>query len=209
MKGLIGRKLGMTQFFTDKGELVPVTLVEAGPCYVTQRKTVEGDGYSAIQVGFEPVRQRRLAKGELGHLKKVNVPALRHLREIRVGSDEAYQPGQVLDVSIFKTGERVDVIGTSKGRGFAGGVRRHGFHGGPKTHGQSDRHRGPGSIGAGTSPGRVLKGLRMAGHMGADRVTVSGLEVVFVDRDRNIIGVRGAVPGATQGLLVIKEARKQ
>ncbi|MGQ9553795.1 MAG: 50S ribosomal protein L3 [Anaerolineae bacterium] len=209
MKGLIGKKLGMTQLFTEKGELISVTLLEAGPCYVTQRKTVEHDGYSAIQVGFEVVRERRLAKGELGHLRKNSVPALRYLREIRVRPDEAYQPGQVLDVSIFKAGERVDVTGTSKGRGFAGGVRRHGFHGGPKTHGQSDRNRAPGAIGSTTTPGRVLKGLRMAGHMGAARVTASGLEVVFVDRDRNIIGVRGAVPGARQGLIVIKEARKQ
>ena len=209
MKGLIGKKLGMTQLFTEKGELIPVTLLEAGPCYVTQRKTIEHDGYSAIQVGFEVVRERRLAKGELGHLRKNSVPALRYLREIRVRPDEVYQPGQVLDVSIFKAGERVDVTGTSKGRGFAGGVRRHGFHGGPKTHGQSDRNRAPGAIGSTTTPGRVLKGLRMAGHMGAARVTASGLEVVFVDRDRNIIGVRGAVPGARQGLIVIREARKQ
>jgi len=209
MKGLIGRKLGMTQLFTDKGELVPVTLIEAGPCYVTQRKTPERDGYSAIQLGFEPVAARKLTRGELGHLRKAGVPPLRYLREFRVRPDEEYTVGQVLDVSIFRVGERVDVVGRSKGRGFAGVVKRHGFRGGPKTHGQSDRHRAPGSIGSGTTPGRVLKGLRMAGHMGNARVTAAGLEVVFVDPARNLIGVRGSVPGPRSGLVVIKEARKQ
>jgi len=209
MKGLIGRKLGMTQMYNEKGELVPVTLVEAGPCYVTQLKTVEADGYSAIQVGFEQVKAKRLTKGELGHLRKSSAPALHYLREFRVRPDDSYQQGQVLDAGLFSVGERVDVTGTSKGRGFAGGVKRHGFHGGPKTHGQSDRHRAPGAIGSTTTPGRVLKGMRMAGHMGAERVTTSGLEVVLVDRERNVIGVRGSVPGATNGLVVIKEARKQ
>jgi large subunit ribosomal protein L3 len=209
MKGLIGRKLGMTQLYTEKGELVPVTLLEAGPCYVAQLKTMERDGYTAIQVGFEPVKERRLTKGELGHLKKGSLPSLRYLREFRVRPEDNYQQGQVLDVSQFAVGERVDLTGTSKGRGFQGGVKRHGFHGGPKTHGQSDRHRAPGAIGAGTTPGRILKGLRMAGHMGAERVTTSGLEVVLVDLDRNIIGVRGSVPGAAKGLVVIREARKQ
>lgn len=209
MKGLIGKKLGMTQMYTERGEVVPVTLIEAGPCHVVQRKTVENDGYSAIQLGFGSVRERKLSKAEVGHARKGGAPLVRHLREFRVGKDEEYQPGQTLTVSIFSTGDRVDVIGTSKGRGFAGGVKRHGFHGGPKTHGQSDRHRAPGSIGATTTPGRVLKGVRMAGHMGDARTTVAGMEVVFVDPERHIIGVRGAVPGAKDGLVVIKEARKQ
>lgn len=209
MKGLIGRKLGMTQMFTEKGELIPVTLIQAGPCYVTQRKTAEKDGYSAIQVGFEEVPSRKLSKGERGHLQKAQAPTVRHLREFKVKPDEEFQLGQVLDVSLFAPGERVDIVATTKGRGFAGGVRRHGFSGGPKTHGQSDRFRAPGSIGSGTTPGRVYKGLRMPGHMGNARRTVSGIEVVFVDRERNMIGVRGGVPGAVDGLVVIKEARKQ
>lgn len=199
----------MTQMFTENGEVVPVTLIQAGPCYVTQRKTETEDGYSAIQVGFEVVPERKLSKGEQGHLQGSGTPAVRHLREFRVKADEAYDLGQVLDVSLFSPGERVDILGTTKGRGFAGGIKRHGFHGGPKTHGQSDRHRAVGSIGAGTSPGRVIKGLRGPGHMGNVRLTVSGLEVVFVDRDRNIIGVRGGVPGSVDGLVVIKAARKQ
>jgi len=209
MKGLIGKKLGMTQMYTDRGEVVPVTLIEAGPCHVVQRKTVDKDGYAAVQLGFGSVPDRKLSKGEKGHLRKGNAPTLRYLREFRVGADESYEPGQVVGVDVFAPGERVDVVGTSKGRGFQGGVKRHGFRGGPKTHGQSDRHRAPGSIGSTTTPGRVLKGLRMAGHMGDERVTVAGLEVVLVDAERNIIGVRGAVPGATNGLVVIKEARKQ
>jgi large subunit ribosomal protein L3 len=209
MKGLMGKKLGMTQMYTARGELVPVTLIEAGPCYVTQLKTIERDKYSAIQIGFEPLDAKRLTRGEMGHLQKAGVPALRHLCEIATKPDESFEVGQVLDVGVFSTGERVDITGTSKGRGFAGVVKRHGFHGGPKTHGQSDRERRSGAIGSTTTPGRVLKGMRMAGHMGSARTTVSGLEVVFVDKDRNIIGVRGAVPGAVSGLVVIKEARKQ
>jgi len=209
MKGLIGKKLGMTQLFTESGEVIPVTLIEAGPCYVTQRKTMARDGYSAIQVGYEVVPKRKISKGEQGHLRASGTQSLRHLREFRVKPDEVYELGQVLDVSLFSVGERVDVVGTTKGRGFAGAMKRHGFHGGPKTHGQSDRWRSVGAIGAGTSPGRVLKGMRAPGHMGNAQLTVSGLEVVFVDRERNIMGVRGGVPGAVDGLVVIKAARKQ
>lgn len=199
----------MTQMFTENGEVVPVTLIQAGPCYVTQRKTEAVDGYSAIQVGFEVVPSRKLSKGEQGHLKESGAPTVRHLREFPVKADESYDLGQALDVSLFSPGEHVDVVGITKGRGFAGGMKRHGFHGGPKTHGQSDRWRAVGSIGAGTSPGRVMKGMRGPGHMGNKRLTVSGLKVVFVDRDRNIIGVRGGVPGSVDGLVVIKAARKQ
>lgn len=209
MKGLIGKKVGMTQMYTERGELIPVTLIEAGPCYVTQRKTVERDGYSAIQLGYDAVRRARLTRGEAGHLSRAKAPTVRYLRELRVGSDEEYEPGQVLDVSIFTPGERVDVTGVSKGRGFAGVVKRHGFRGGPKTHGQSDRHRAPGSIGSGTTPGRVVKGMRMPGRMGGEQATVSGLEVVFVDPERNLIGVRGGVPGANRQVVLVKEARKQ
>jgi large subunit ribosomal protein L3 len=206
MKGLIGKKLGMTQMFTEKGEVVPVTLIEAGPCPVVQRKTEANDGYSAIQLGFGSVPERKLSKGEKGHLRKGNAPTLRYLREFRVGADEGYELGQVLNVSIFATGEKVDVVGTSKGHGFAGGVKRHGFHGGPKTHGQSDRHRAPGSVGSTTTPGRVFKGLRMAGHMGACKVTAKNLVVVEVDQAKNIVLLRGAVPGAKGGILLIEKA---
>lgn len=206
MKGIIGRKVGMTQIFDERGEVVPVTVIRAGPCYVTQVRTEEKDGYRAIQLGFEETRPRRLTKAQLGHLKRL--PPLRYLREIRTRDIEGVQVGQKVDVSIFKPGERVDVTGISKGKGFAGVVKRHSFSGGPVTHGQSDRLRAPGSIGSGTSPGRVLKGLRMAGHMGDVRVTAQNLEVVLVDPERNLLAVRGSVPGARNGLLLIRKAAK-
>lgn len=209
MKGILGRKVGMTQLLTGSGEVVPVTVIEAGPCFVTQIKKVESDGYTAVQLGFQETRVKRLTKGVAGHLKRHGLPALRMLREVRLKNVDDYQVGQKLLADVFATGERVDVVGTSKGRGFQGGVRRHGFHGGPKTHGQSDRHRAPGAIGSGTTPGRVYKGTRMAGHMGHRRVTVSNLSVVLVDPERNLLALRGAVPGAKGGLLVITEARKQ
>jgi len=207
-KGILGKKIGMTQIFTESGEAVPVTVIEAGPCYVTQVKTEETDGYNAVQLGFEEVKPKRLTKPELGHLQKNNLPPLRHLREIRTDDAASYEVGQTIDVSIFEEGERVDVTGTSKGRGFAGVVKRHGFGGGPKTHGQSDRHRAPGSIGATSTPGRVFKGLRMAGRMGGERVTVQNLEVMQVDPERNLLVVKGAVPGARGGLLLIRSAVK-
>lgn len=209
MKGILGRKLGMTQIFDEMGAVIPVTIIEAGPCFVTQVRTPERDGYSAIQLGFEEVRPKRLTRGELGHLKKHNLPPLRILREIRVDDPSQYSEGQRITVDIFQPGEKVDVTGTSKGRGFQGGVKRHGFRGGPKTHGQSDRHRAPGAIGSGTTPGRVYKGTRMAGHMGNARVTIQNLQVVRVYPEQNLIAVRGAVPGPRNGLLIIREARKQ
>ncbi len=209
MKGILGRKVGMTQLLTARGEVVPVTVIEAGPCFVTQIKKIESDGYTAIQLGFQETRAKRLTKGVAGHLKRHGLPALRVLREVRLKNVDDYELGQKLLADVFATGERVDVVGTSKGRGFQGGVRRHGFHGGPKTHGQSDRLRAPGAIGSGTTPGRVYKGTRMAGHMGHRRVTVSNLSVVLVDPERNLLALRGAVPGARGGLLVITEARKQ
>jgi large subunit ribosomal protein L3 len=209
MKGILGRKLGMTQIFDETGAVIPVTIIEAGPCFVTQVRTPERDGYSAIQLGFEEVRPKRLTQGELGHLKKHNLPPLRILREIRVEDPSQYREGQQITVEIFRPGEKVDVTGTSKGRGFQGGVKRHGFRGGPKTHGQSDRLRAPGAIGSGTTPGRVYKGTRMAGHMGNARVTVQNLQVVRVYPEQNLIAVRGAVPGPRNGLLIIRSARKQ
>lgn len=209
MKGLLGRKLGMTRIFDESGKVIPVTVIEAGPCYVTQKKTVQNDGYSAIQIGFEETEQRKLTRPEWMRLKKVNLPPLRHLRELRMSDVSGYEVGQKLLVDLFKPGDKVDVTGLSKGRGFAGVVKRHGFGGGPATHGQSDRHRAPGSIGSGTTPGRVYKGTRMAGHMGNHTSTVQNLQVVMVDPERNLLLVRGAVPGAKNGLVLIREAVKQ
>jgi len=209
MKGIIGRKIGMTQIFDEKGEVIPVTVIQAGPCYVTQVKTEETDGYNAVQLGFEEVPPRKLNLPLLGHLKRAGVPALRYLREFRAKDAVQYRPGQKITVEVFSPGDHVDVVGTSKGRGFAGGVKRYGFGGGPKTHGQSDRHRAPGSVSSGTTPGRVWKGKRMAGHMGNQRVTAQNLTVVRVDADRNLLVVKGPVPGPRNGLVVVKEARKQ
>lgn len=208
MKGILGKKLGMTRIFKEDGTAIPVTVIQAGPCFVTQIKTEDKDGYRAIQLGFEEVKPRSLTRPELMRLRKNNLPPLRYLKEIRVENPEDYTVGQKITVSIFEVGERVDVTGWSKGRGFAGVVKRWGFGGGPRTHGQSDRTRAPGSIGAGTDPGRVIKGLRMAGRMGNERVTVQNLEVVYVDPQRNLLAVKGAVPGARNSLVIIRQARK-
>lgn len=208
LKGLIGKKIGMTQIFDESGAALPVTLIEAGPCFVTQVRRPESDGYSAVQLGFAEVNPKRLTGGELGHLKANNLPPLRFLREFRAKSPEV-NVGDKLTVEVFVVGERVDVVGTSKGKGFAGAVKRHHFRGGPKTHGQSDRQRAPGARSSGTTPGRVYKGSRGAGHMGLERVTAQNLKVVVVDPERNLLGVGGAVPGPKGGLVVVKEARKQ
>jgi large subunit ribosomal protein L3 len=210
MKGILGKKVGMTQVFSERGEAIPVTVIEAGPCFVAQIKTVEQDGYTAVQLGFEETKPKRLTQPQLKHLQKSNLPALRHLRELRVADDElaSFEEGQKLTVDIFEKGELVDVTGTSKGRGFAGVVKRYHFRGGPKTHGQSDRQRAPGSVGACTTPGRVFKGKRMPGRMGGERVTTQTLQVVLVDPERNLLALRGAVPGSKNGLLLIREARK-
>ncbi|MGD8624107.1 MAG: 50S ribosomal protein L3 [Anaerolineae bacterium] len=210
MKGIIGKKVGMTQVFDDRGEVIPVTVIEAGPCFVAQIKTVERDGYTAIQMGFEEIKPKRLTQPQLKHLQKSNLPALRHLREFRMAPDEIadLEEGQKVTVDIFETGEFVDVTGVSKGRGFTGVVKRYGFRGGPKTHGQSDRWRTPGSIGACTTPGRVFKGKRMPGRMGGERVTVQNLQVVTVDPERNLLAIRGAIPGAKNGLVMVRQARK-
>jgi large subunit ribosomal protein L3 len=207
LKGLIGMKVGMTQIFDETGAAIPVTLIEAGPCYVTQVRLPERDGYSAVQLGFGEVKPKRLTGGQLGHLKRNNLPPLRFLREFREKDPEVNE-GDKLTVDLFSVGEHVDVVGTSKGKGFAGAVKRHHFRGGPKTHGQSDRQRAPGSRGSGTTPGRVYKGARGAGHMGDERVTVQNLGVVLVDPERNLLGLRGAVPGPKGGLIVVKAARK-
>ncbi len=208
LKGLIGKKIGMTQIFDDQGVAHPVTIIEAGPCYVTQVRTPEKEGYSAVQLGFSEAHPKRLSGGELGHLKANEIPPLRFLREFRTKTPEI-TVGEKVTVETFAVGERVDVIGTSKGKGFAGVVKRHHFNGQPKTHGASDRTRAPGSSGSTTTPGRVYRGTRRSGHMGNDRVTVQGLKVVLVDAERNLLGLHGAVPGPKGGLVVINEARKQ
>lgn len=202
MNGIIGKKIGMTQVFTPTGEAIPVTVIQAGPCFVTQIKTKQTDGYEAVQLGFG--HTKRLNKPERGHLKRL--PPLRYLREFRVPDATAYQVGQRITVSIFKAGDKVDVTGISKGKGFAGVVKRHHFAGGPRTHGQSDRLRAPGAISSGTTPGRILKGKRMAGRMGNERVTVKGLTVIQADPQRDLLLVKGSVPGAANGLLLIKKA---
>jgi large subunit ribosomal protein L3 len=209
IKGLIGKKIGMTQIFDDNGLAVPVTLIEAGPCYVTQVRIPQNEGYSAVQLGFEEIKPKRLTGGQLGHLKRNELPPLRFLREFRVKDPQVNEGDKLVVNEIFDVGERVDIVGTSKGKGFQGVVKRHGFAGGPKTHGQSDRLRAPGSIGATTTPGRVFKGMRGPGHMGSERVTVQNLRVEYVDADRNLLGVRGAIPGPKGGVVMIKEARKR
>jgi large subunit ribosomal protein L3 len=208
MKGIIGKKIGMTQFFDDTGEVVPVTVIEAGPCYVTQIKTDDVDGYSAVQLGFERIDARKLNLPERGHLRRADVN-LRVLREFRVTDPAEYQVGQCIKADLFAPGQRVDVVGTTKGRGFAGVIKRYGFHRQPKTHGQTDRVRAPGAIGACTYPGRVWKGKKMPGHMGSARKTVQNLRVVLADPERNLLLVRGGVPGPNGGLVLIQEGRKQ
>lgn len=207
-KGLIGKKLGMTQVFSEDGNAVPVTIIEAGPCFVTQIRTLEKNGYSAVQLGYGEVKEKKLTGGQLGHLKRNKLPALRYLREFRV-KKPGVKEGDKVDVSQFEIGGHVDVVGISKGKGFAGTVKRYNFRGGPQTHGQSDRLRAPGSIGATTTPGRVFKGKKMPGHMGSERVSSQNLKIALVDLEKNLIGVNGSVPGPRGGLVVIKEARKQ
>ncbi len=208
MKGILGKKVGMTQIFDDNGAVIPVTLIEAGPCYVTQKKTMAEDGYNAIQLGFAEIGERKVNKPMNGHLKKSGVPTVKYLREFRVSNPDEYEEGQKIDVSIFLVGDKVDITGTSKGKGFAGTVKRHHFKGGPKTHGQSDRWRAPGSVGAGSTPGRVLKGKRMPGQMGNQRITVQNVKVALVDPEKNILAIKGAVPGGKNGLIIINEAVK-
>ena len=208
LKGLIGKKIGMTQIFDENGVAYPVTLIEAGPCFVTQVRTPEREGYSAVQLGFGEVNPKRLTGGERGHLTANELPPLRFVREFRAKSPEV-KVGEKLTVEVFVLGERVDVIGTSKGKGFQGGVKRYHFKGGHTTHGASDRVRAPGSRSSTTTPGRVYKGSRGPGHMGSDRVTAQNLKIVLVDAERNLLGLHGAIPGPKGGLVLIKEARKQ
>ncbi len=203
--GIIGKKLGMTQVFNVNGKVEAVTVIEAGPCTVTQVKTPAKEGYAAIQLGFGTAK--RLSKAEQGHIKELG--KFQYLREFRADDAATIKVGDKIDVSQFQPGETLDVAGVSKGKGFAGGVKRHGFHGGPKTHGQSDRHRAPGAVGSTTTPGRVLKGLHMAGHMGDERVTVRKLQVYKADVEKNLLIVKGAVPGSRNGLLLISKTTKR
>ena len=214
---ILGKKLGMTQVFDEKGAVIPVTVIQAGPCRVTQVRTKEKDGYEAVQIGFE--ESSRLKKPQIGHQKDLvrseengkykKQFGLKFLREVRTSTVGEHTVGDTISAdSIFSNGDTVDVTGTSKGKGFAGVMKRHNFHGGPRTHGQSDRSRAPGSIGSGTTPGRVVKGLRMAGHMGQERVTTQNLKVVRVDAEKNLILIKGAVPGANGGLVTIRKAVK-
>ncbi len=205
LQGIIGRKLGMTQIFKDNGKMEAVTAIEAGPCTITQVKTVDKEMYNAAQLGFG--QAKRFKSPQRGHLKGLG--QFKYLREFRVGDSAAIEVGEKVDVSLFKAGDLVDITGVSKGKGFAGVVKRHHFAGGPKTHGQSDRHRAPGSIGATTSPGRVFKGMRMAGHMGNRRVTVRHLEIFEADPARSLLLVKGAVPGSRNGLLLIKKSSRR
>ena len=202
-QGIIGKKMGMSQIFGDDGKAAAVTAIEAGPCTVTQVKTAAQDGYDAVQLGFGEAKQAKAP--QRGH-RRQEKGQFKYLREFKISDNKDFEVGQKIDVSLFQTGDLVDITGVSKGKGFAGTVKRHHFAGGPKTHGQSDRHRAPGSIGASASPGRVLKGVRMAGHMGNRQVTARNLEVFEADPDRNLLLVKGAVPGSRNGLLLIKKS---
>jgi len=205
VRGLIGRKLGMTQIFDEQGLARPVTVIEAGPCVVTQIRSQVSDGYEAVQLGFGIAK--RLNKPQQGHVR-ASGHQVKTLREFKADDYNAVEVGQVFKADTFTSGDVVDVTGTSKGRGFQGGMKRHGFHGGPKTHGQSDRARAPGSIGSSATPGRVFKGIKMAGHMGHERVTVQNLTILRVDAERNLLLVEGSVPGPNKGTLLINRAVK-
>lgn len=222
MKGIIGKKIGMTQVIDEKdGKATPVTVIQAGPCFVTQVRTAERDGYIAVQIGYEEVptynhkdakgqeevRSKKISKGEFGHLQRHNLPALKHLREFRVKEADVKE-GDKVTVDVFAKGDHVDVVGITKGRGFAGGIRRHSFNRQPTTHGASDRTRAPGSSGATTTAGRVFKGTRRPGRMGNDRVTTQNLEVIVVDAENHLLAVKGSVPGAKGGLVIIKMSVK-
>lgn len=208
MKQILGKKIGMTQVFTDNGDFVPVTVIEAGPMNVTQIKSVDSDGYEAVQVGFEDQKPHRINKPKKGHFDKAGVSPKKYVREITKADESSeYELGQKIDCSIFEGVELIDVIGTSKGKGTAGTIKRWNQSRGPETHG-SKYHRGPGSIGAASFPAKVIKGMKMAGHMGHERVTVQNLELVRVDSERNLLLVKGAVPGPKGGLVIVREAIK-
>lgn len=205
---MLGKKVGMTQIFIQDGTLVPVTVIEAGPLYVVQKKTVEKDGYNAIQVGFGNIKEKRVNKPSKGHFDKANVAYMKFLREFHVENSDEFEIGQEIKVDVFSAGDMIDITGTSKGKGTAGVIKRHGFGRGRETHG-SKFHRMPGGLSAGTYPGRVFKGKRMMGRMGNERVTIQNLEVVRVDAEKNLILIKGAVPGPRKGLVSIKTTVKK
>lgn len=203
IKGIVGEKIGMTQIYNDNGRTIPVTVVKAGPCKVVQIKTAEKDGYEAVQLGFDKIKEKKVTKPLLGHFKKAQVQPHRYLMEIRM-SIQGLTVGQDIHLDIFEKGEKVDVTGISKGKGFAGVMKRHGYHGGPGSHG-SMFNRAPGSIGSSSYPSRVWKGKGMPGHLGSKRVTLKGLEVVDIKKEQNILLIKGAIPGATGGFLIISK----
>lgn len=204
MIGIIGKKLGMSQIFKETGEVIPVTIVEAGPCPVIQVKTEKKDGYFAVQLGFGKKVERLTKKPEMGRFKSINTEPVRYLAEIRDFDAKAVKVGEKVTVDLFKDGDNVKVTGISKGKGFQGVVRRHNFRGGPATHGQSDRQRAPGSIGASSYPSRVIKGLKMAGRMGGTQTTMRNLKIVKIDRENNLLYIKGAIPGAKNGIVTIR-----
>lgn len=207
-KGLIGKKIGMTQLFDEKGKVIPVTVVEAGPCTVVQKKTVENDGYAAVQIGFGDVKVQRVNKPQAGHFKKADVAPKKVLREFRLEDTEAVNVGDVLKADTFAIGDRVDVVGTSKGKGTAGAIKRWNFSRLKESHGTGPVARHAGSLGACSDPSRVFKGKKLAGHLGAERVTVQNLDIVKVDAENNLIAIKGAIPGPKGGIVVIKDTVK-
>src|SRR3989440_2776204 len=207
-KGILGRKVGMTQIFDESARVVPVTVVQAGPCRVSAIRSPERDGYTAIQLAFGDVPERRINKPELGHLKAASLPPMRHLAELRLPTAEGFEMGQEILADVFARGERVDVVADSKGKGFSGVMRRHGFRGLSSSHGTERKHRSPGSVGASATPSRIFKGVRMAGQLGSGRGTVLNLEVVEADPIRNILLIRGAVPGPDGGLVLVRSSVK-
>ncbi len=207
MEGLIGKKIGMTRVFTDNGQHIPVTVIKAGPCPIVQVKKKKTDGYDALQLAFEPVKKKKVTKPLLGHFQKAKLSPHRHLAEFRLESTSKHKPGDVLTVEIFSEKDKITCTGITKGKGFQGGVRRHKFKGGPKTHGQSNKYRSPGSIGSSSFPSRVLKGIKMAGHMGSKKQTIKNLEVVKVIPEDSLLLVKGAVPGAKGSYVLVQRSR--
>ena len=207
-KGILGRKIGMTQIFDEKSRVVPVTVIQAGPCHVAGVRTSEADGYDAIQLTFEQVPEKKLSKPEAGHLAKLKIPTARHLVELRLKDVSGFKVGQELKADVFAKGERADVVGVAKGKGFAGVMKRHNFHGKSASHGTERKHRSPGSIGACATPSRVFRGMKMAGHMGHHRVTMLNLEVVEADASKDLLLIRGAVPGPAGGVVLIRSTNR-
>lgn len=208
MIGILGEKVGMTQVFSEKGKMIPVTVIQAGPCYIIQKKNIQNDGYNAIQMGYKEVRAKNLPRPYISRFNKASVPPLKFLKEFRVSNVDEYQMGQEIKVNIFQKGETVDVRGYSKGKGFAGTVKRHGFRGGPTSHGQSDRLRAPGSIGGSSFPSRVFPGTRMAGRMGGEKKVARNLKVIDIIEEDNLILIQGSVPGVKKGLMIITKSHK-